>query len=207
MRLLLPYFIIIICLIQLYIKKSDRNQQQKLDKFWERERRANGVRKKDLSGLDYIVIPYEFTDTEKYPSLRNLTDNNFSCKRAYETICTLREKKIVNLTGISNTDLKLNYGVANLPVLTEYDDNFTELVKSLQTIGHNLIEAGDIQTAQMFLEFAVSVGSDIKQTYSDLSLIYSGQKETDKLDKLIVYASALNSLNKDIIINDIKQLQ
>ncbi|MDO5383178.1 MAG: hypothetical protein Q4F06_10755 [Eubacteriales bacterium] len=178
-----------------------------MEKFWEKERRANGVRKKDLSGLDYISIPDECTDLESYPTLLSLTDNNFSCKRAYETICNLKEKKIVNLTGISNTDLKLNYGVANLPVLTEYDDNFTELVRSLQTLGHCLLEANDTQTAQIFLEFAVSIGSDIKQTYSDLALIFSKHGEKNKLDKLITYASTLNSINKDLIIQDLKQLQ
>ena len=33
----------------------------------------------------------------------------------------LKEKKILNLSGFTNTDLKLEYGVGNLTDLTDYD--------------------------------------------------------------------------------------
>ena len=43
----------------------------------------------------------------------------------------LKEKKILNLSGFTNTDLKLEYGVGNLTELTDYDNNYVTLSRSL----------------------------------------------------------------------------
>ena len=48
-------------------KKSSRENQQKKESFWDRERKANVSRKKDISLLNYIIIPLErlpFIDTD-----------------------------------------------------------------------------------------------------------------------------------------------
>ena len=55
MKLLLPYFIILIVVIQLKLhKKSDKNS---ISDFLDRETKANSTRKKDISNLNYITIP------------------------------------------------------------------------------------------------------------------------------------------------------
>ena len=104
MKLLLPYFIILIVVIQLKLRKSTKNNKERMSKFWEKELSANSVRKKDISNLNYITIP---------DSLPTININDTKILKDYETINKLRERKILNLSGMSNTNIKLEYGVDN----------------------------------------------------------------------------------------------
>ena len=48
-------------------KKSSRDNSQRKESFWDRERRANVSRRKDISSLNYISIPLNqlpFIDTD-----------------------------------------------------------------------------------------------------------------------------------------------
>ena len=47
-----------------------------------------------------------------------------------QIILTLKDLPIVNFTGISNTELKLRYGAPNIDLLTQYDQNYTLLVRT-----------------------------------------------------------------------------
>lgn len=147
---LLAIFIVFCLLLSFYIKKNDATQQQVQDEFWEKERRSNAVRKKDITKLDYISIPLD-----KIPvKLESSTE---------KTIFALAEKPMLNFVGISNTDLKLEYGTANLELLTEYENNFLEFVALLPNYATELIEAGETESARMLLEFAVSVNADSRK--------------------------------------------
>lgn len=147
---LLAIFIVFCLLLSFYIKKNDATQQQVQDEFWEKERRSNAVRKKDITKLDYISIPLD-----KIPvKLESSTE---------KTIFALAEKPMLNFVGISNTDLKLEYGTANLELLTEYENNFLEFVALLPDYATELIEAGETESARMLLEFAVSVNADSRK--------------------------------------------
>ena len=54
MHFILPYFIIILIVIQLYLKKSTRSGSERSKKYWEREQKANSTRKQDISTHNYI---------------------------------------------------------------------------------------------------------------------------------------------------------
>ena len=111
----LAIFIIFCLILSFYIRKNNTTQQQVQDEFWEKERKSNTVRKKDISKLDYINIPLD-----KIPvKLETSTE---------KAIFSLAEKPMLNFVGISNTDLKLQYGTANLDILTEYENNFLDFV-------------------------------------------------------------------------------
>jgi len=121
-------------------------------------------------------------------------------------VLQLKDQKILNLTGISNTELKLNYGAANLPLLTQYDQNFTLLVRTLNSWGHRLQELSHPKEAITVLAFAVSIGSDIKATYQLLAELYQQEGETDKLEALKTSASKLNSLMKEPILSMLEKM-
>lgn len=199
MRFILPYFIIILVVIQLYLKKSDTSQKNKLNQFLERERKANTTRKKDLTGLNYIKWDEALPIKADNPLLSDILDNTPEAATAYETVMSLRTAPMVNLTEYSNTDLKLMYGVANLELLTEYENNYTELIKSLAVLGHSLIEHNDTADAVSYLEYSLHIGSDIRQVYSDLKDIYTSQNNTASLNKLKQYGSLVKSVNKEAI--------
>lgn len=204
MHFILPYFIILLILLQFAIKKGTRNHKARNEEFLERETKANQVRRKDISNLNYISIPDNLplinSGNETFDSL---ITSDPRMKRAYDSLQALRGQKILNLTGISNTDLKLSYGVANLTALTEYDDNFTTLAKSIALIGHNLLEHNDIEDAAAYLEYGISVKSDISSNYIDLAIIYAANNEKDSIAALKEQALSLKSLSRDSIVTQL----
>ena len=99
MPVLASCFILVIA-IAVAGKKGENSIKEKLEKFQERERAANEVRRQPIDDLEYLVIPEEFFG---YPS----DEDSHDASEARRILENLRSEKIVNLTGISNTDLKL----------------------------------------------------------------------------------------------------
>ena len=96
-----------------------------------------------------------------------------------DKINDLKDKTLINLTGMTNTDLKLKYGILNFKKLSEYDDNFTKFVSMLPDYYNRLTEAGYESLANELLEFAVEQGADSKSVYSLLPTLSSVcQKQT-----------------------------
>lgn len=190
--------LIILCAIIAYENKKHGKQEEDLEKaFWERERLANSVRKKPLDNLEYITIPFESLPFDC------MSDDPMILE-CHEQLRTLGELKIVNFTGISNTDLKLEYGTANITVLSEYDQNFTILVRTLQTWAKLLYGNNYIAQAKAVLEFAISAGSDVSKSYYLLAHIYQSSGESDKINALIDSAKELNSALSATIVRTLQ---
>lgn len=179
-------FIIFLVILTYYIKKNNSTQEKVQEEFWEKERLANSVRKKDISKLNYITIPFE-----KIPQKLN-TD-------VEKSFFSFADKTMLNLTGISNTDLKMTYGTSNLAILSEYDSNFMEYVAILPDYTSELLGAGQVQAATDLLEHAVSCKADSKKIYSQLASIYMEQAATDKIEHLYHLAEDLPELTKNAI--------
>ena len=52
-------FIIFTSILSMTIKRHNRSEKNQQEQFWEREKRANQVRRKPLDDLDYVTIPLE----------------------------------------------------------------------------------------------------------------------------------------------------
>ena len=188
---MLPFFTIFItfCLVlTYYIRKNDAAQQKVEDEFWEKERLANAVRKKDISKLDYITIPFE-----KIPVKLDTSTE----KKLYE----IANKPMLNFTGISNTDLKLEYGTANITILSEYDTNFSDFIALLPEYVTELIDAGYSDCAQLLLESAIERKADSRKLYEQLATIYKEQNQSDKLQSLYEQAKQLPELTQKAVLN------
>ena len=180
---ILTIFIVFIVVLTFYIKKADATQDQINNEFWEKERKSNAVRKQDISKLDYITIPWE-----KIPySLDSETEKAFF---------SFAGKPMLNLTGISNTDLKLQYGTANLEILSEYDTNFSDMVALLPMYATELLEAGQRGLAIELLEFAVNCNADSKKIWSLLASLYREDNRIDRLEWLRQASECLPNLTK-----------
>lgn len=197
MKLILPYFIILIVLLQLCLKKNSKKTEKNNDDFWRKEYEANSVRKKDISGLDYITIP----DTLTIPDTQNPR-----ILKEWNTLCNLKDKKILNLTGYTNTDLKLQYGAANLTQLTVCDNNFTALAKAVARIGEQLMKDGFTDEALSFLEYGITIRTDVSTNYTVLAEYYRNEGMPEKIDTLISRAEQLKSLMKDSILSKLKEI-
>lgn len=121
-------------------------------------------------------------------------------------LCKLADCRMINLTGISNTELRLTYGTANLDPLTTYDHNFTVLIRTLQKWGTLLASAGRKDDAVTVLSYAVSIGSDIAGTYATLGRLYKERGELSKIQELKTSAETLTTLMKPSILRDLEQL-
>lgn len=184
--------------LTLKIKISYRKSRITKQEFLDLESQANLTRKQPLDDLDYITIPLN-----KLPFYDNENEDIISYQNE---IKALADKTIVNLTGMSNTDLKLTYGAANLDILSEYDRNFTELVRLLYMWGQNLYDNGKVNDAKTVLEFAIDCKTDVSKNYILLANIYKDKGELSKINNLINSANGLNSLMKNSIINNLKSM-
>ena len=115
--------------------------------------------------------------------------------------------KILNLTGITNTELKEQYGVANLTILSDYDNNYTTLVNTIARWGARLIDLEYNDEAVTVLEYGLSIGTDVSRNYLILADIYRKKGETDKIDALITRASTLKSLMKNSILSKLNEVR
>ena len=123
-------FILFIAVITFAIKRADSAQANVTEEFWEKERKANSTLRGDTTDLCYITIP------EKFFPLNN---------------DKIRDKTLVNLTGMTNTDLMLKYGILNFKKLSEYDDNFTKFVSMLESLQADAASAGNYSHLLMYL--------------------------------------------------------
>lgn len=191
--IILASFILLAGLIARQLSVSQKNSKKAEEDFWNREREANNVRKKPLDDLNYIQIPFE-----KLP-FHILTENQ-QVQDCIEQIHSLKDLKVVNLSEFTNTDLKLKYGTANITVLSEYDQNFTLLVRTLYKWGRLLYEAGYKEEALIPLEFAISIGTDVSGNYKLLATIYKEKGQFSKIQELTASASSLTSIMKNPIL-------
>lgn len=189
-------FIFIIWL-QYEIRKSARHTKDASNRFWDGEKQANLARRKDISDLNYLKL-----NTDTLP-LKDKEDETINSYR--DTVCSLADRKILNLNGISNTELKNTYGIANINLLMEYDNNFVVLVSMLQKWAERLYNEGYTEDALSVLEYAVTCGSDVHKTYRLLADIYKQQNKPEKISELIRIVSERDIHDRqkltDILIN------
>lgn len=195
------FFVIFAVWTMYEIKKSNNKGKAISDEFWRRENEANNVRKQDISNLDYIVIPYDELPFKTYV--------NDTVKNYQDKILELKNQRILNLTGLTNTDLKLMYGPANLNDLTEYDNNYITLVSNLGLWIKALHDKDDKNYESditCLATYAISIGSDVSSTYKILATIYLKSDKIPEIYDLIDKAEELKSLNKDVIVSNLRAL-
>ncbi|MBO5175879.1 MAG: hypothetical protein J6C07_00360 [Lachnospiraceae bacterium] len=193
---MIPVFFIITLLLVVWIhyqkRRTDRISSKSSEAFWERERQANLTRKKDISNLDFIHVPL---NTLPFPETGSEEISDIQ-----RHLINLSAGKIVNFTGRSNTDLKLQYGAPNINLLMEYDKNYLELVRSLYRYGKLLYEQGLADEAATVLNYALSIKTDISANYTLLATIYKEKNDTEGINSVISAAEELTSMTKKALL-------
>lgn len=196
--MILVIFLVFIVWLAVRIRQTSKKEKDMEKNFWIMENQANQTRKQNISNLDYIKI-----DLEKLPLYQS---EDTVLKNCEETITELSEKQILNLTGISNTELKMQYGVANLNILSECDENFTQLIRCLNNWGIRLSELDMVQDAITVYEYAVKCRTDITATYLSLAHLYLEHGQSGKIRELTKTASTLTSLSRKTILEKLNQM-
>ena len=190
-------FILFVIWVTIESARRNKKDNKMTQGFWDRESKANHVRKKPLTDLPYITIPLESLPFSMMKDDSGIQD----CQK---TILELSEKQIVNLTGLTNTDLKLQYGTSNLSTLSEYDGNYTTLVSTLFMWAQILYNNTYVDGAQAILEYAVSIKADISGVYKILCTIYSEKQQPEKIKLLEETVGELHSILRTPILNYLK---
>lgn len=191
-------FIIFLIWLSYEISKSRRIGEKAQDAYWEKEAAANNTRRKSLDHLDYISIPFDSLPME-------VMKEDEKVMEFHRILHDLADAPIVNFTGFSNTDLKLEYGAPNIDLLMRYDQSYTTLVRTLQQWAENLYQAGYITEAKQILEFSLSTDTDVSGSYRLLADIYSKEGNTDKIRELKDRAQHLKSASRHIIVRILQE--
>ncbi len=192
-------FIIFTSILSIVIRRHNRTEAKQQEQFWEREQRANQVRRRSLEGLEYVTIPLEDLPT-------TVMNQDVVVQDCIDTLTSLSREKIVNLAGYTNTDLKLAYGTANITALSQYDQNFTLLAQTLQKWAETLYNCGYTAEARQILEYAVlTTRSDAGTSYRLLASLYDQSGQPEKVKTLYEAALALTSHSGKTIARTLRE--
>ena len=192
---ILPFFLIFLIWLTFRIKSLNAKQEKTQKDFWDRERAANITPAKDISNLRYITIPIE-----KFPLNFSTDEEVIEIENRLKELSTHR---LLNLTGVTNTDLKLTYGVPNFETMSKIGDDFDEACVLLNKYAKALMEEGRTDDVITVLEFAVGIGTDISESYTTLANCYKQKQMDSKLDLLRTQIEQSTLLLKESILEKI----
>ncbi len=169
------------------IRKNNAAYRKVREEFWQKERAANASPLQSIDNLPYIRFP------ENLP-LR-VPSENPRIEEYQKTLLNLSEKKILNLTGLSNTDLKMQYGAKNLDDLSKADQNFTVVCRTALNLARSYLEEGHAEEAEALLHFGTEIGSDIKENWTILAELVLEKKDHEGLKGILEKTSSIPDEN------------
>ncbi len=199
---ILTSLIVFIVWLTVKLSQGKTDRQEKTRAFWEKERASNMVMKKSLDDLRYISFPFDLLPREA-----SFTDEGQNIPSSLLMLNGLRGKKIVNFNNVSNTDLKLQYGTANITLLTEYDNNFITLCREGNLLTQYLAGADRKEEARVISEALVSCGSDVVAQYVLLATLYTENGMEEAKKRLVVTVEQMESNRKDAILKALENLE
>lgn len=193
-------FICFIVFILWFRVKSKQSKSETVwdEEFWDKERRANFTRKKDISNLEFLTI-----DTNKLPFSDSASGEE---KQLQDEVQKLSSGKLLNLSDYSNSDIKIEFGQVNFDELSEYDQNFQLLQRALDRWGVYLFEHGDNVRSRQILEYALSLESDISTSYITLGKIAIMEDDLGRVQELIAQINNTDSIMKNAIVKQLTEL-
>ena len=191
LMIFLGLFIFFVCMFAYLRHKSTAAEEAAAESFWNRENKQTTHAARTSAVFPYITIPLADFPMGIY--------DNPELKKYEETLQSLAGQKILNL-GKTNTDLKLEYGVANLETLCACDENYTTLCRTIYEYAECLKKLGHDAEAVRVLEYGISCGSDHSGNYRMLADYYLNARDSDALDRLLIAARALESPRQNAIV-------
>lgn len=192
----LTVFLIFLVWLAFRLRKAQGSRQQKDDDFWARERAANATLAKDIDNLSYLTIPLD-----NFPL--HFSEDSEVCAIEDELI-ELSSHRLLNLTNMTNTDLKEAYGVPNFETMSKIGEDFDRVSVLLNSYAKALIDANRTSDAVKVLEYAVGVKTDISESYTLLAGCYKELNNDTKLDYLKTQVEQSSLLMKSTILKSIE---
>lgn len=201
--LLLPSILILFWVLHHNLRKSSKTEKQNIQSFLKRESNANSTRKKDISNLDYIKVPLD-----TFPFDITLNDEKMQSKivEYKKEILLLAEKPMLNLLGVTNTELKEQYGPANLEQLSICDQNYCQYIRTLHLFAECIYNEYPKEAVEI-LEYCLSIGTDISRTYDLLGHHYLSIHDQERFLQLYNRIPDPASIAGKTIINKLNSMK
>lgn len=194
---MLPFFtvimIFVVC-ITVYRMIIEQRRIQRENEFWDREEDAEHVPPVDLATLSYIHMP---------PNGFPLVAQGEEAEAMEAELLELSQKPLLNLSGMTNTDLKMTYGTANFEKMQEIGEDFDRLEILIVDYSKLLMEQGKFKEATEALEFGIEIKTDISSNFTLLGECYEMLKMTDQLKTLIETAENSKLLLKTKVLDSL----
>lgn len=201
--LLLPSITILILVLNHNIRKNKNKDEKSVKSYLAREDHANSTRRKDLSNLPYIEVPL---NTLPLDITLNDEKKQLQISNYIKEIYFLSEKQMLNLIGISNTELKEAYGPSNLELLTVYDQNYSRYIRNLHLLAECIYEEYPDKAVAVW-EYCLSIGTDISGTYALLGKHYADTNNKEEFLKLYDYIPSKTTISGKTIISKLDKLK
>ena len=120
---------------------------------------------------------------------------------AQDDVREILKRPILNLQGMSNADIKLNYGIANFEILSACDQNYARLIQALNQWGEALYQSEKLADAESIFSYALDIGSDISSTYITLGKIYAQTDRIEQIQPLIERVKKQDFFMRDTVID------
>ncbi len=189
-------FLIFVIWLNYEKRKATKDAERQSQEFWQREDEANHARNKDISQL-----PFFKPDPDQIP-LPTTEDENVCFYQ--KKVLTCLEAPMMNLSGYTNTDLKLSYGVGNFKTLSDYDENYNAFLMNLSNLGKAYQTAGLLTEAENTYLCCLDCGSDKSTDHLALADIYQEMNAPDKLSALISRVEESDLPRKDSLLSQLK---
>lgn len=201
--LFVPTLLIIAWIIRHNVKRNTGNDKETVTSYLKRDSDANFIRRKDITNLPYIQIPFD-----RLPLDITLKDANMQSKieEYQKNIRDLANTKMLNLIGISNVELKETYGPANLELLTAYEGNYNRYIRTLSLYAGCIEEEYPKEAVQIW-EYCIEIGTDISTTYASLGMYYFNHENMDAFDHLYQCIPDVEMISGKIIIKKLDNIK
>lgn len=157
-----------------HLQKTSPSTKDKINNLLKQEHEAQFIRSISLPDEFFIQV-----DTSLYPKV----DQN-DCHKVYQKLIQSVNRKMVNLQGKTNLELKKSYGPQTLDLVGEYERNYFEFMDISIQYGQILYENHFLAEARQALEACILYHCDVSKCYGLLITIYKEQSDLVALQAL-----------------------
>lgn len=186
-------FFAVLLIIHSILKLRGRKYGKSFKDFFEEERQANSVRKKEIPENIYYTPENAFLQdliNESSPNERVLKALNDAYKKSQRKMLQFNKP-------LTNNEIKYAYGTANLERIISYEQNYESYLRALSTLAKAFMESGNLDTADTVLLKAIEMKPMFFEPYGLLISIYSEKCEKNKLIELQRRTNDMESISQD----------
>lgn len=201
------FFILFLTFLFLWLYHSRKNQKSYLaqkEAFWNKEQEALNTRKKEIP--DELIYRPDIS-TLSFPALDLSEALLVKYQKLIKQITASAELPMMNLRNMSNTDIRLQFGVANQAFITQAEENYDAFLNFLFDYALLMKDNHCIQEAIFALEEIIRLDSDTSKYYILLADLYAETSNQTGLQRLRHAAEKCNPIGQSKVLQHLDKLK